>query len=323
MYPHCKTIIKRLFLSLIMFFFTNNLSRAQSFLLHHPLNEPLLINPALSNAFECNRANLNYKKHTAYDFSSLSVSAKAPRHNISGSVLISNLLQGKSINSLSIKGIFSKSIQLKARRQLHFAFEASYFQQNIQQENLIFRHMLNPADGSYTAYSGIYNFAPVYRHDFALGVAYFSPAMRGGIALQNIAALYNYDSRLPFHTLINIHFGRSFDLSNTRNDEKKIIIPEIFVQYRPGSIRFVYGASVFINNISGSIFLKQNISRKSYEPAFSIRLHHQSLIFRYSYEISVNEYFMQAINSHSAGLIYNFACDNKRNRKNTIFCEGF
>jgi type IX secretion system PorP/SprF family membrane protein len=319
-----KTIIKRFFLGVIILFFINNLSLAQSFMLSSPLSEPLLSNPAFIGAYECNQVRLNYKKQLNYDFSSFSYNRNIEKYGISSSLLFTNLTEGKSINTLNIKGIVAKEIKLNIRNILYFAFEAAYFQQNIFTGNLIFRHMADPLNQTYTNAAYLYNFEPEYRSDFAAGMLYLNPNIRTGISFQNISALYNPDTKLRLQPTLNFHFGKSFRLGAAEKEElKKIIIPEVFIQYRPDNLRFAYGASIYTNHVGGSFFIKQGIKGQTFSPAANIQLHYGVFSFGYGYDLSLNKYILQPLSSHSVFIVYNFRCSNKRNEKNTIFCKAF
>jgi type IX secretion system PorP/SprF family membrane protein len=293
-------------------------------MLSSPLSEPLLSNPAFSGAYDCKQIRLNYKKQLNYDFSSFSYNGKIEKYKSSASVLLTNLIEGKSINTLNIKGIFSKEVQINKRNIIYFAFEAAYFQQHIFTDNLIFRHMADPMNQAYTDAAYLYNFEPVYRHDFAAGLLYFRPDLRTGISLQNISAFYHPDEKLSIQPTVNFHFGKSFRLNQTKKEVlKKIIIPEVFIQYKPNNLRFAYGASIYTDHVRGSFFIKQSIKGQSYSPAANIQVHYGAFAFGYGYEIMLNKYMLKPVSSHSALLVYNFGCTDKRNEKNTIFCKAF
>lgn len=313
---------KRIFLKMIMLLLCINKTTAQNFELLGPLADPVIINPAYTGLDNCKRLTINFKNNFYSDIGTGSFTSGIKNTTAGFALVVLNQMEGKSINTFELKGIFSKKITIKPLHILNLAFESSFIRQNINTSHLIYRHMINPIAGTVSLSGAGYNYPPVTLTDFAAGLIYYTPRYRTGFSIKHMSGFYNKIEQINNIPEAQFHFGYSFSMQTKYSKVKKIIIPELFVQYKDNNLRFRYGVSLYSNYLSAHIFAEHSTFQTvGYNVGWQYLFNKLSI--GYTYNMTMNKYLFNPIHSHQVKIGYKYGCIEKRNKKNTIFCTSF
>ncbi|NPA44053.1 MAG: type IX secretion system membrane protein PorP/SprF [Chlorobi bacterium] len=198
--------LKRLFLFLSIYLLSFYQLFSQDISYSDPYSEKLLFSPAYSGLSSCSEINLSYNKKYISDYYSASFNKFLQKYNSGVGFIISENRQGKgAINNLNIDLIYSYKITLNKRSIINTALQASYLQQNINSNKLIFNNQINPVTGNISSNSYETSFNSYNGTDFSIATTYISTKYRAGIVINHIdkilyePELYKITPSFKFH----------------------------------------------------------------------------------------------------------------------------
>jgi len=317
-------ILKRvfLFLSIYLSSFYQLLSQDMNF--SDPYSNKMIFSPAYSGISNCSEINLTYNKKYISDYYSVSYSTYFNKYKSGIGINVHNGSQGKgSINNFNIDLIYSYKITINRKKIINTAIQATYFQQNINTEELIFNNQINPITEEITTNNSELYFNTYKDINFSVATAYFSTKYRTGIIIKHIDKFFLKSNTEIITPLIRMHFGRIFNIKNTQKSKKISITPEIIYEFQNNFNDISYGFQIVSNIFLTRLFIKHNIEFNTISPVITAGIYLKSIRLSYSYNLSFNKYISYPNSSNQISMQYKFNCAKKRNSKKTIFCPNF
>jgi len=316
--------VKRFFIILSIFLSLFYSLNAQDITFSDPYSEKILFNPAYSGLNECPEINLTYHKTFINDLYSTSYNQYFNKYNSGIGIVLSNFKQGNgAINNFKSDIIYTYKINIGAKKNLNTAFQASYIQQNINSDNLLFNNQINPVTGIISETSGEIFFQTYRNYDFSIGSSYFSNKYRIGIAVHHIDKIFNINKDAIINPALTIHLGKVFSVKK-RSNQKKIntFTPEFIYNYQNNFNQIIYGFHIINNIFLTRIFIKHNLTFNSISGIFTLGLKYKNIRISYTYDILMTKYITIPTGGNQLSIRYDFNCRKKRNIKNTIFCSN-
>ena len=316
--------VKRVFLILSILLLNNHIVISQDFNLSDPYSEKILLNPSYSGLSECPEIDLNYKMNLFNNLFTFSYNQNLSKHNSGLAFLFYNNQQGKaSINNLFASGIYSYKININKRKLINTAIQATYFQQNINTEKLIFNNQIDPVSGIIDPVSSEIGFQTVKTYDFSVGTSFLSHKYRTGLSVQHIDKIFFKDKNNLLKPAVNFNFGKIFSVKKMHNNSDLFLIPEVIYNYQNEFHQIIYAVHLINNNFLTRFYFKHNIKLNTFGSIISLGLNYRNVRISYVYEINFAKFITLPISYNQISLKYKFKCSKKRKINNTIYCSNF
>ncbi len=117
---------------------------------------PLYLNPAMAGATECGRVNLNYRNQwpglsNAYATYNVSYDQNLPGINSGFGILVMSDQQGDgALSRTSASAFYAYKLRVSEPITINFGVKASYYQEHLNWEKLVFADQINSATGEIT-----------------------------------------------------------------------------------------------------------------------------------------------------------------------------
>lgn len=290
---------------------------------------PLYLNPALAGATECARVNLNYRNQwpsltKAYITYSVTYDQNLPSINSGFGVILMNDRQGDgALNTTIVGAIYAYNLQVSEGLFIRFGAQATYYQQRLDWDQLVFADQINPINGSI---SNISNQTPpentnIAVADFSVGtiIGYYDQFFVGFTAdhmTQPSLSFYdNPDDKLPLkltaHGGITINASRGL-LGNV-NDNDFMIEPHVLYMYQQNFQQL--NAGLYLNKkpfVLGAWF-RHNFQNPD-AIIVLLGISFKNIKFGYSYDIGLSKVGGEALGAHEISFAWNFCIYNDKKR---------
>jgi type IX secretion system PorP/SprF family membrane protein len=291
---------------------------------------PLYLNPALAGATECARINLNYRNQwpsltKAFITYSVSYDQNLNSINSGFGIMAMNDRQGDgALNTTILGAIYAYNLQVSEGLFIRFGAEATYYQQRLDWEKLIFADQINPINGSISNISSQTppentNIAVV---DFSVGTVmryydqFFVGFTADHITQPNLSFYNNTDEKLPLkytvHGGITINISRGM-LGNAYEKDFTIQPQVLYMQQQDFQ---QLNAGLYLNRrpfVLGAWF------RHNFENTDAVILlvgiSFKNIKFGYSYDMGVSRIGGEALGAHEVSFAWDFCIYNDKKRK--------
>lgn len=325
-------MLKNRLLQLIIFFGFSLIvisGKAQDMQFSQFYANPLYLNPALAGATECARVNLNYRNQwpsltNAFITYSISYDQNLPSINSGFGVLLINDRQGDGALNTTMAGvIYAYNLQVTDGLFIRFGAEASYYQQRLDWEKLVFADQINPINGSII---GISNQTPpentnIAVADFSVGtvVRYYDQFFVGftadHISQPSLSFYDNPDNKLPLK--LTAHGGVSINVSRgiigNINENDFSIEPHILYMYQQNFQQL--NAGLYLNRkpfVLGAWF-RHNFQNPD-AVIILIGISFKNIKFGYSYDIGLSKVGGETLGAHEISFAWDFCIYNDKKR---------
>lgn len=302
-------------------------------------SNPLYLNPALAGTGDCSRLMFNYRNQWAsLPVSFVTYSAAADRYFdvLSGGVGVlvnADNIGSNLLTTIRASAIYSYHLRISNAVMLNAGFEATYHQQKLSYEDLIFRDMIDPITG--TVNPGNTQEIPLNRNavtvpDFSSGLLLgIGEKYYAGIAVHHLTEpTLNYYSGSDHNLLYRkytFHAGARFGETNYSTEAKNsplIISPNLLYQFQQTAQQLNLGLYADKSPLTVGVWYRHNI-RNPDGVIFLAGISYQRFRIGYSYDVTLSRLKGTTGGSHevSATLLVN--CNKKRNKPGAIKCPEF
>jgi len=302
-------------------------------------SNPLYLNPALAGTGECSRVLFNYRNQWPSmpgNFVTYSASADHYVNALSGGigVIITADNAGKGLmNTTRLSAIYAYHLKLSYNVSLNTGFNATFHQQNLKSDELIYRDMIDPVSGAInTGNSGevpIDN-STVTTADFNLGlVLSIKEKYFFGIAVDHVAQpalnYYNNSENQLLYRKYTVHAGGRFDLSSnnfTRGSNGFVISPNIIYQQQQNARQLNAGIYVEKIPLIAGLWYRYTFDNPD-GLIFLIGIKQKRFKFGYSYDMTLSKLKGATGGAHEVSTAILLGCNKKRNKPGAIKCPEF
>jgi type IX secretion system PorP/SprF family membrane protein len=298
---------------------------------------PLYLNPALAGTGECSRVMLNFRQQwpsLSGGFKTYAVSADSYIEPLSGGVGLMAYADDAAglVNSLRVSGIYAYHLRMSRSLRLNAGFEAAWFQQKLNWDQLIFSDMINYTDGTISQ-GGSGEIPPdnltVSTIDFSgglllgIGENYFI-----GFATHHLhrPVLEHYlNGSNPVYRKYTVHAGAMITISegNRRDEKGKLILaPNVLYQQQQMARQVNAGLNVQYYPLVTGVWYRHNIDNPD-GIIFLAGIVHKSYKFAYSYDVTLSNLRGNSGGGHELSMALLFNCDVNRKRPGAIKCPEF
>lgn len=317
-------ILKRVFIFLSIYLLTFYKLIAQDISFSDPYSEKLLFSPAYSGLSKCSKINLTYNKKFSSNYYSSSFNKYFDKYKSGIGLVVSNNSQGnRSISDFYLNIIYSYKIIINRKKIINTAFELSYFQQNINPQQLIFNNQINPVTSNVVANNNELFFEQNNGFDFSSATTFISTKYRIGIVFKHIDKVFLKRNKTNISPAIKVHLARTYKLKESIFLKKATISPEFIYNFQNNYSEITYGIHLVNNIFLTRLFIKHNLRFNTISPIITIGIPLRNITISYSYKSSFNKFISYPNSSNQLSLAYRFNCSRKRNFKKTIFCPNF
>lgn len=299
---------------------------------------PLYLNPALAGTDDCSRIMLNYRNQwpaLPNAFTTYSASADYHIDAISGGVgllFVSDNSGNGTITTNRISAIYSYHLKLSDNANLNAGFEASYHQQKLNWDKLIFQDMIDPNTGNVNP--GISSESPPTK--LSLSVIDFSGGLLLGIKEKFYFGLavdhltqpnlsYYSENESPLYIRYTVHTGMTLDLGGRNyrpNSGNFIISPNVLYQQQQNAKQLNAGFYVEKQPIIVGLWYRHNFSNPD-GALFLIGLKQKRIRLGYTYDLTLSKLKSNTGGAHELSLAILVNCNKKRNKPGAIKCPEF
>jgi len=302
-------------------------------------SNPLYLNPALAGTGECSRIIFNYRNQWPAmpgNFVTYSASADHYVNALSGGigVIITADNAGKgTMNTTRLSAIYSYHLKLSYNVSLNAGFNATFNQQKVNSNDLIYRDMIDPVSG--TVNPGNTGEVPidnptVNNADFSLGLVMgISEKYFVGFAVdhvtQPVLAYYNASENHLLYRKYTAHAGASFNLSSYnygRNGGGVILSPNILYQQQQHAKQINAGLYVEKSPLILGVWYRSTFENPD-GVIFLLGIKQKRFKFGYSYDLTLSKLKGTSGGAHEVSLAVLVGCNKKRNKPGAIKCPEF
>ncbi len=302
-------------------------------------SNPLYLNPALAGTGECSRVLFNYRNQWPSmpgNFITYSASADHYINALSGGigVIITSDNAGKGImNTTRLSAIYAYHLKLSYDINLNAGFNATFHQQKIKSNDLIYRDMIDPVSGEInpgnTGEVPIDN-STVTTPDFSLGLAlgirekYFVGFAADHVAQPALNYYENSDNNLLYRKY-TVHAGARFDLSSndfTRSGAGIVLSPNILYQQQQNARQINAGLYFEKSPLITGMWYRHTFDNPD-GVIFLLGIKQKRFKFGYSYDMTLSKLKGATGGAHEVSLAILVGCNKKRNRPGAIKCPEF
>lgn len=302
-------------------------------------SNPLYLNPALAGTGECSRIMFNYRNQWPSmpgNFVTYSASADHYVNALSGGIGViitaDNAANGL-MNTTRISAIYAYHLKLSYNVSLNAGFNATFHQQKIKSNDLIYRDMIDPVSGTInpgnTGEIPVDN-STVNAADFNLGLAlgikekYFI-----GFAVDHVAQpalnYYNDSENNFLYRKYTVHAGARINLisNNYKNSSDGLVLsPNILYQQQQNAKQLNAGFFVERSPLIAGIWYRYTFENPD-GVIFLLGIKQKRFKFGYSYDLTLSKLKGATAGAHEVSLAILVGCNKKRNKPGAIKCPEF
>jgi type IX secretion system PorP/SprF family membrane protein len=319
--------------------FLPKFSESQDAMFSQFYSNPLYLNPALAGTDDCARLMFNYRNQwPSLDNNFTTYSASADRYfkALSGGLglmMISDNIGKGIMNTTRISAIYSVHIKLSSELNLNAGLEATFHQQKLKYEELIFRDMIDPSTGNINSGSSAeipIDNSTVSVPDFASGLVLgISEKYFIGFAAHHIAQpaleFYANSKENLLYRKYTIHAGAKFDLGGggyNPNENNFVLSPNILYQYQQAAQQLNVGVYLERKPLVAGIWYRYNV-QNSDGVILLLGLSLNRIRVGYSYDVTLSKLKGTTGGAHELSLTLLVNCNKKRNKPGAIKCPEF
>jgi len=301
-------------------------------------SNPLYLNPALAGTGECSRLMLNYRNQWPSipgNYITYNASADHYVDVLSGGVgllVSSDDAGGGVINTLRISGMYAYHLQLGSYTQLNAGLEATFHQQRLKWEDLVYADMIDPVTGSVNPALSVEQPPEnnsVIVPDFSAGLLFgYKEKFYLGFAADHLSQpklkYYSNSDGNPIYLKMTAHAGAFFNLTPeyARNETNQIILsPNIMYQLQQDAQQVNAGVYLERFPLVAGVWYRHNINYAD-GAILLVGLKHKRFRFGYSYDLTLSRLKPATGGAHEASVTILLNC-NKRNKPGAIKCPEF
>lgn len=298
---------------------------------------PLYLNPALTGTDECGRIMVHYRNQwpsIEKGFRTYSLAADRYSEFLSGGLglIVSMDQSSEIINTFRASGIYAYHLKLSSSSQLNAGFEASFHQQQLKWENLIFADMIDPVSGLVIPAQSI-EVPPqnqtISVFDFSGGLVLgIQEKFYFGIAAHHLTrpelGYYNQQTGSPLEIKFTAHAGGNFVLQegNYRNDNGKLeLSPYIIYQRQLQAQQITAGTNLTLFPLTIGVWYRYSGTNPD-GLAFLVGIKQRNYKFAYSYDLTLSNIGGRSGGAHELSFAL-LICTFKRNKPGAIKCPEF
>lgn len=302
-------------------------------------SNPLYLNPALAGTGDCSRIMFNYRNQWPSmpgNFVTYNASADHYVNALSGGIGIiftaDNAANG-IMNTTRLSAIYAYHLKLSYNVSLNAGFNATYHQQKIKSNDLIYRDMIDPVSGAInpgnTGEVPIDN-TSVSAADFNLGLAlgiqekYFI-----GFAVDHVSQptlnFYENSTDNLLYRKYTVHAGARINLSSSnyrQGEDGWFINPNILYQQQQNAKQLNFGFSVEKSPLYAGFWYRHTFENPD-GMIFLLGIKQKRFKFGYSYDLTLSKLKGATGGAHELSLAILVGCNKKRNRPGAIKCPEF
>ena len=297
----------------------------------HPLN----LNPALAGTGECGRIMAGFRNQwPGIDQTYTTASLEADRYfdALSGGVGITVLNDDAAglINTLRVGGIYAYHLKISGEASLNAGFEATYHQQRINWNDLIFNDMIDISSGNVSSGAEVPpTDTRVSAVDFSTGLLFgISKKYYLGVAAHHLTepdlSYYSSDVAALYRTY-TLHGGAHFILVESYYPNRKgelSLNPNVLYQQQKNAQQLNLGLNLSYHPFTLGIWYRHNFSNPDAMIGF-IGLNHKYFNFGYSYDFTMSGLKGESGGAHEVTVALLFGCEGKRKKPGAIKCPEF
>jgi type IX secretion system PorP/SprF family membrane protein len=290
---------------------------------------PLYLNPALAGATECARVNLNYRNQwpsltKAFVTYSVTYDQNLPSINSGFGVILMNDRQADgALNTIIVGGIYAYNLQISDGLFIRFGAEATYYQQNLDWDQLVFPDQINPVNGSI---SHITDETPpdktnIAVADFSVGTVlryydqFFIGFTADHLTQPNTSFYDNPDNKLFLKYTANggITINLNRGILGNANEHDFTLQPQVLYMYQQNFQQLNIG--LYLNRmplILGAWF-RHNFQNPD-AVIVLVGISFKNIKFGYSYDIGLSKVGGEALDAHEISFAWNFCIYNDKKR---------
>jgi type IX secretion system PorP/SprF family membrane protein len=302
-------------------------------------SNPLYLNPALAGTDDCARLMFNYRNQwpsLENNFETYSASADRYFKGLSGGLgllVIADNIGNGLLNTTRVSGIYS--VHLRLSREIYFnaGFEGTFHQQKLNDNQLIFRDMIDPATGTINPGSTLeipvdnsQVTIPDFSAGFMLGIKekyYF------GLATHHLTQpeLKFYNSvndnflyrKYTMHAGARINFGGG---SYNHRDNGFVFSPNVLYEFQQWSQQINLGIYTEKKPLVVGVWYRYNIGNSD-GAIFLAGITQKWFRFGYSYDVTLSKLKGTTGGAHEVSFALLVNCNKKRNKPGAIKCPEF
>ncbi len=287
---------------------------------------PLYLNPAFAGTNHCPRVALNYRNQwPALSGTFVTYSASYDQHiqGISGGLglLVMSDQAGKgTLNTTSVSGIYSYSLNISRKFTMRAGFQATYFQKSLDWNKLTFGDMIDPRRGFIFQTNDVPRGGTVSNVDFSAGVLGYTDIFFFGLAAHHLSqpneSLIVGTSKLPIK--ITTHAGAAIPMSKGRYQQNTTkISPQILFQQQAEFSQLNIGLFIDRGPIVAGVWYR---SQDSFIVMVGFKTEHFK--FGYSYDVTTSKLTTATAGSHEISTQILFNCKPKSRKFKVIPCPA-
>jgi len=306
-------------------------SVAQDAIFSQHYANPLYLNPAFTGTNQCNRLIFNYRNQPFPVFGSFSTySFSADYHSdlLSGGIGL-NLVhdtQGGLIDRSQAGGFYAWQGRLTPSWNISLGIQATYLNTRLNRSNLIFPDQ-NPQNSNTISASGETFNQPTGSHnaDFSTGVLIYNDRFYAGLAINHLGQprvelFENSILERKYSFMMGYNFTNK--TINQRNSDNISVSPNIIIQSQSSYLRFNYGLSASLKNLTGGVWFRHSIQHPN-TLIFMLGIKQVKYTIGYSYDYSLSGFSDVSGGAHEIGVLLNFACREPQSRYRILNCPTF
>ncbi len=330
----------KIVLYITMFFCCAQYNYAQDLIFSQYYNSPLHINPAFAGIVSYPNFTLNHRSQwpsfsRAYTSYAVTYDQYFAKFNSGLGFLAVTDNQGDgTIKSTKFGGAFSYNIKFNGEWQLRFGLEASYSQNRLDWDKLIFLDQIDIEQGPFNSAGLPFpsnetqpdNLATGY-FDLSMGMLLYTPDFYVGLTLDHLNNPRNgflskqntgFNSSLPL--LFSLNAGTQIVLK--RDNKKKpttFISPNVIFAFQSGFSQINLGAYMQKDILFGGIWARHTIKNID-ALIFSAGVNLNDIKISYSFDLTLSSLGVQTGGSHEIGITVGLhKLEKKESKMNDCF----
>ena len=305
----------------------------------------IIYNPAFAGFDKCTNIGLSYRNQWIgidNGYNSLSANYNQYLNFLHGGIglyIIKDVAGQNVFNNTSVNGMYSFHFKVNRKLSAAMSMQFSYFQYNLNSQNLIYSDMLDQLYGAiYPTGEILINRSEKFGN-FSSGILLYNKKYFFGFSINHLQQINITPTEMSIPVKYSMQAGAkfSFDKLDLRSEQFSLS-PIIIYQQQKNIQNFKLGLYFNKNFYSFGILLQQSflpyLSNDAIILDFGVKIkygnnhkkrqsdNHSSLLLNYSYDISTNKLWKNTYGTHEISIIFRFNCKEKK-KKNTIICPAY
>jgi type IX secretion system PorP/SprF family membrane protein len=300
---------------------------------------PLYLNPALAGTGECGRLMFNYRNQwpsLSSNFTTYSASVDQYFRALSGGVGVmvnSDNAGSGMMNTTRVSAIYAYHLKLTTEMNLNAGFEATFHQQKVRYEELVFRDMIDPVTGTVNSGNSserAVDNSQVIAPDFSAGLLLaISEKYFIGIAAHHLAEppleFYDNSKKNLLNRKYTVHAGARINLNgNGYNPDGNqfVLSPNVLYQFQQFAQQLNFGVYLEKRPLMAGVWYRYNLENPD-GATFLLGIIQKRFKFGYSYDVTLSHLKGTTGGAHEVSLAFLINCNKKRNKPGAIKCPEF